>query len=287
MADARRAVANCTEAKAALETALLDLEGRISERAVHELLGGKKRDAIPLSVSLADPDWPKDRALLGRLRDDGVRTVKLKTGFGGHAYDLMRLEELARDFPEFAVRIDYNQGLESDTALAQVKEVAQFQPDFIEQPVVHWDYETMAEIRQSIDVPLLADESVFGPEDLARAIREGICDGVSIKIMKSGGLTRAKATAELAARNGLTAYGGDMFEAGLAHLAGTHMIAATPAITLGCEFYQARYFLREDILESPFPCDGGVVSVPDGPGLGLRPDADKLNYYSQGEVQAA
>ena len=49
---------------------------------------------------------------------------------------------------------------------------------------------------------------------------------------------------------GLMAYGGDMFEAGLAHLAGTHMIAATPEISLGCEFYQASYFLKEDILES-------------------------------------
>ena len=74
----------------------------------------------------------------------------------------------------------------------------------------------------------------------------------------------------MAAANGLmSAYGGDMFEAGLAHLAGTHMIAATPEITLGCEFYQAGYFLREDILETPFPVADGQVLVPDGPGLGI------------------
>ncbi|MDJ1017523.1 MAG: enolase C-terminal domain-like protein [Paracoccaceae bacterium] len=287
MADALKAVAHCTEAKAALETALFDLEGRITSRPVHSLLGGKHRDTIPLSVSLADPDWSKDRALLDRLHDEGVRIVKLKTGFGEQAFDLMRLEELRQDFPEFSVRVDYNQGLASETALEHVREVAEFRPDFIEQPVVHWDYETMAEIREAIDVPLLADESVFGPEDLARASREGICDGVSVKIMKSGGLSRAKETAEQAARNGLTAYGGDMFEAGLAHLAGTHMIAATAEITLGCEFYQARYFLHEDILEEAFPCDGGVVTVPDGPGLGARPSIDKLNHYSRSEARAA
>ena len=287
MADARRAVAHCTEAKAALETALLDLEGQLTGQPVHALLGGKHCDTIPLSVSLADPDWAADRALLGRLRGDGVRLVKLKAGFSGQDFDLMRLEELARDFPEFAVRVDYNQGLASETALARVREVAAFQPDFIEQPVRAPFFDLMAEIRAEIEVPLLADESVFGPEDMARALREGICDGVSVKIMKSGGLTRAQETAKLAANNGLTAYGGDMFEAGLAHLAGTHMIAATPAITLGCEFYQARYYLSEDILEDPFPSDGGVVTVPDAPGLGIRPDVDKLNHYSQGRVSAA
>ncbi|MFC3614810.1 enolase C-terminal domain-like protein [Lutimaribacter marinistellae] len=287
MADANRAVAHCTEAKAALEAALLDLEGRVSCQPVYALLGGKHCDTIPLSVSLADPDWSSDRALLMRLREDGVRLVKLKTGFAGHGFDLMRLEELARDFPDLAVRVDYNQGLAPEDALAQVREVTTFRPDFIEQPVAAPLYDLMAEIRAAIDVPLLADESVFGPEDMIRASREEICDGVSIKIMKSGGLLRAQETAAIAAANGLTAYGGDMFEAGLAHLAGAHMVAATPAISLGCEFYQARYFLRDDILEEPFPCTGGVVRLPDAPGLGIRPDVGKLDHYSQERTKVA
>ena len=75
---------------------------------------------------------------------------------------------------------------------------------------------------------MLADESVFGPEDLARATRERICDGVSIKIMKSGGLERGLAVSSGAAQAGLPAYGGDMFESGIAHLGGTHMIAVAP-----------------------------------------------------------
>ncbi|OSQ51769.1 muconate cycloisomerase [Marivita geojedonensis] len=287
MLDASRAVAHCTEAKAALDTALLDLEGRISGQPVHALLGGKCRDSIPLSVSLANPDFDQDRALLDRLQADGVRIVKLKTGFRDHAFDLMRLEALARDYPDFAVRVDFNQGLEPEGALQRVQDIAGFRPDFIEQPVRAPLYDLMAEIRRAIDVPLLADESVFGPEDMARAIREGICDGVSVKIMKSGSMARGQAVANMAAAHGLGAYGGDMFEAGLAHLAGAHMIVATRAIDLGCEFYQARYYLAEDILETPFPCDGGRVQVPDGPGLGIRPDVDKLNHYGIAKGLAA
>ncbi len=280
MSDASRVVSHCTEAKAALETALLDLAGRITNQPVWALLGGKCRDSIPLSCSIANPDFDADVALLERLRDDKVGLIKLKTGFKDHAFDITRLERIAQDFPEFRVRVDYNQGLEIEEAVPQVVDVAQFSPDFIEQPVRHYHFDLMARLRDMIDVPLLADESVFGPEDMARAVREGICDGVSVKIMKSGGLARSQTVVRMAAANGLMAYGGDMFEAGLAHLAGTHMIAATPEITLGCEFYQAKYFLKEDILETPFQIHDGQVIVPDGPGLGISPDIDKLDHFS-------
>ncbi len=282
--DAERCVAHCTEAQAALETALLDLTGRIGGVPVHALLGGKCRDVIPLSCSIANPDFEADIDLLQRLEADGVGIIKLKTGFRDHAFDVMRLERIAQAFPGLSVRVDYNQGLEVDEARARVRDVARFAPDFIEQPVRAHHFGLMAELRREIDVPLLADESVFGPEDMLRAAREGICDGVSVKIMKSGGLTRGETVARIAAASGLMAYGGDMFETGLAHLAGTHMIAATPEITLGCEFYQASYYLVEDILEEPFEVRDGQVVVPDGPGLGGRPDLEKLKHFS--EVQA-
>jgi muconate cycloisomerase len=278
--DASRAVAFCTDAKAALETALLDLTGRIAGVPIYALLGGKCRDHIPLSVSLANPEWDQDVSLLERLQDDGVGLVKLKTGFRDHAFDRLRLTALARDFPSFNVRVDFNQGLEPDGAIRRVQDIASFAPDFIEQPVRAHQFDLMRDIRNAIDVPLLADESVFGPEDMARAVRERICDGVSIKIMKAGGLERGQTVARQAAAAGMTAYGGDMFEAGLAHLAGVHMIAATPEIDLGCEFYQARYYLETDILEEPFPCDNGHVTVPDGSGLGLRPDLAKLEHFA-------
>ncbi len=287
MARAAYAVAHCTEAKAALETALLDLAGRISGVPVWSLLGGRCRETIPLSCSIANPDFVQDIDLLARLQADGVRLVKLKTGFKDHAFDIMRLEYLAQNYPELSVRVDYNQGLNIENAPAQVRDVAQFAPDFIEQPVRAHHFGMMGKLRQMIDVPLLADESVFGPEDMERAARDGICDGVSVKIMKSGGLTRGQTVARIAAAHGLMAYGGDMFEAGLAHLAGTHMIAATPEITLGCEFYQASYFLKEDILESPFQVSGGEVVVPDAPGLGNRPDIAKLDHYAVAKAVAA
>ncbi|RMA43337.1 enolase C-terminal domain-like protein [Rhodophyticola porphyridii] len=280
MAEAQAAVAHCTEAKAALDTALYDLRARIAGIPVWALLGGRTRDRIPLSCSIADPDFDKDLRLMERLRDDGVRIIKLKAGFRDHAFDILRLERLRKDFPEFDIRVDYNQGLHHDTAMACLRDVAGFRPGFIEQPVKAHLRDLMARLRDAIDVPLLADEAVFGPEDMMPATALGLADGVSVKIMKSGGLARAQTVARMAQSVGMSAYGGDMFESGLAHLAGTHMIAATPEITLGCEFYQASYFLREDILSTPFPVENGQVVVPDAPGLGVDVDPDTLARFS-------
>ncbi|MEO0388424.1 MAG: enolase C-terminal domain-like protein, partial [Pseudomonadota bacterium] len=192
LADAARAVAHATEAKAALETALLDLTGRIAGVSVTALLGGRFRETIPLSVSLANPDWAAEQDLLDRITADGVGLVKLKAGFRDAAFDIMRLEGLAQDRPTLRVSVDYNQGLSPETALAETRAAAAFAPRFIEQPVAAHHLDLMAEIRAAIDVPLLADESVFGPEDMLRATQNRISDGVSVKIMKAGGPTRAQ-----------------------------------------------------------------------------------------------
>ena len=56
-------------------------------------------------------------------------------------------------------------------------------------------------------------------------------------------------------------------------------IAATPEITLGCEFYQASYFLVEDVLATPFPVENGAVVLPTGPGLGIDPNPEVLEKY--------
>ncbi|RMD94924.1 MAG: muconate cycloisomerase [Alphaproteobacteria bacterium] len=285
MADAARAVAHVPEAGAALETALLDCAGRAADVPVWALLGGRCRERIPLSVSLANPDFEEDLALLERLSEDGVGIVKLKAGFADHAFDIMRLERIARDFPEMRLRVDFNQGLAPVEAPARVRDVAAFAPEFIEQPVAAHHFALMARLREAVEVPILADESVFGPEDMLRAVAEGICDGVSVKIMKAGGLTRARSVAQIAGAAGLAAYGGDMFETGLAHLAGTHMIAASPEITLGCEFYQARYYLAEDLLDTPFAIEDGAVIVPEGAGLGCTPDPERLERFALNVVE--
>jgi len=276
MVKVNKAVARSPEAKAALEMALYDLYGQQCGLPVSELLGGRVRDEIPLSISIADPDFGRDRELAKRATDDGIRIFKIKTGFAEHDFDLMRLEELRANFPDVDIRVDYNQGLVSHEALPRLRDIATFKPTFIEQPVPADNWQAMAAITAALDVPIMADESVFNVVDAFRAAEARIADLFSIKIMKSGGMRAAQDVAAVGKAVGIGCYGGDMFESGLAHLAGTHMIAATENISLGCEFYQARYYLTEDILEEPFACDNGKVQVPTASGLGVAVNENKV-----------
>ncbi|MCR9212897.1 MAG: muconate cycloisomerase [Proteobacteria bacterium] len=276
LAKANKAVARSPEAKAALEMALLDLYGKQTELSVAELLGGRVRDEIPLSISIADPDFGRDRELAQRATSDGIGIFKIKTGFDSHSFDLMRLESLRAKFPDVDIRVDYNQGLDPTGAVSKLRDIASFKPTFIEQPVPADNWRAMTALTAAIDTPIMADESVFNAVDAFRAAEARIADLFSVKIMKSGGMKAGQEVSAVAKAAGIACYGGDMFESGLAHLAGTHMIAATENISLGCEFYQARYYLTEDILKEPFSCEGGMVQVPTKSGLGGDVDENRL-----------
>jgi len=282
MANADAMLVGQPEAKAALEMALFDLLGKQARLPVAELLGGRCRDRLALSVSLANPDFEADLVYAQDLVDRGVGIFKVKTGVAGHAFDMHRLETLRMRFgASIDLRIDYNQGLQPEVALRCLRDIEQFAPTFIEQPVPAHCWQAMARITANIDTPILADESVFDACDARRAIEAGICDAISVKVMKSGGMRACQRVSAVAQSAGLPCYGGDMFETGLAHLAGVHLVAATPNVRLGCEYYQASFYLQEDLLAEPFPVDNGEIVVPTTPGLGMAVDEDKLARMGQ------
>jgi muconate cycloisomerase len=281
LGQADRLVVGHPEAKAAMEAALLDLKGKALGVSAADLLGGRVRDEIPLSFSLANPDPAEDLATAKALYAEGIRLFKVKTGFAGHRADLARLERFRAELPhDVDLRVDYNQGLEPWDAIRRLKEVEAFRPTFIEQPVPHDQIAAMAAITRALDTPIMADESVFTPADALRVAQARAADLFSIKVMKHGGALRARAVSAIAEAAGIACYGGDMFESGLGHAAGAQLIAATPNIALGCEFYQARFFLTQDLLTEPFPIADGKVQVPTGPGLGVEIDEDRLARYS-------
>lgn len=281
LAEADHAVVGQPEAKAAMEMALFDIVGQAAGLPVAELLGGRARDEIPLSFSVADPDFDRDMEMVKRLYGEGVRLFKMKTGFAGHAADLGRMERFRKEVPADAeLRIDYNQGMAAYDAIRQLRDVEAFRPTFIEQPVPGHQRAALAEITRALDTPVLADESVFTPADALAVAGHRMADLVSVKIMKHGGMLAGRKVSAICEAAGIACYGGDMFETGIAHLAGTHMIAATPNISLGCEFYQATHFLERDLLAEPFPIRDGRVVVPRAPGLGIRVDEDRVRHYA-------
>jgi muconate cycloisomerase len=271
------AVVGHGEAKAAVEMALLDIVGKRLGAPVHALLGGAVRDSIPLSVSIANPDFDEDMALAQRLAREGVGIFKVKTGFLDHAQDLARMERLRAELPRHVdLRIDYNQGLAPWDALAKVRDMERFRPTFIEQPVPRDQRAAMGEIARALDTPIMADESVFSPQEAIELARERYADLVSVKIMKCGGIFKAREIAAIAGAAGLAGYGGTMFEGGIAIAAGLHMVAATPNVSLGAEFYTSTYVMGVEVLATPIRIENGRTQVPAGPGLGVAVDEDRV-----------
>lgn len=259
------------EAKVAVETALLDLFGREAGLSVADLLGGRVRDAIPLSFSIADPDFSADLDRMRAMVPAGNTIFKVKTGVRAHREDLAVLEAMRAEFGEaIDLRLDYNQALTPFEAARRLRDVDAFRPTFIEQPVPRHALDAMAALAAAFDTPILADESCFSARDVLDLIRLKAADAVSVKLMKAGGLLKAQALMAIADAAGLPGYGGTLWEGGIGLAAGTQLIAATPGISLGCEFYMPHHVLTEDVLEERVENRAGQVIVPDGPGLGIR-----------------
>lgn len=280
MTRADRALVGHNEAKAALECALLDIMGQIAGLPIAELVGGRQRGSIPLSFSVANPDIDADLDDVAQIWDSGVRIFKLKTGFADHAFDLMRLEKLrARYGDAIRLRIDYNQGLPAYDAIRHIRDLEAFRPEFVEQPVRMFECEALAEITRAVDVPIMADESVFDVRDAQQGAATRIADIFSLKTAKSGGIRRCIEIAAIARAAGIEVYGGCMFETSIAHMAGAHLMAAIPNLTLGCEFYMSTHYAEADLAATPFPVKDGHVHVPSVPGLGTAPDPETLARY--------
>ena len=205
----------------------------------------------------------------------------MKTGFNSHQFDLLRCETLRSLYGgALDIRIDYNQGLLAYDAVRCIRDLEAFRPTFVEQPVKMHEREALAHIAHTIETPIMADESVFDPKGALYGAKNRIADIFSLKIMKSGGIRRALEMAAIARAAGIEIYGGCMFETGLAHAAGAHLMAAVPDLVLECEFYMATYYVQEDILKDPFPVKNGRVHVPKGPGLGVEVNPDMLEKYA-------
>ena len=265
-----KALVGHAEAKVAIEMALFDILGKQSGLSVADLLRARVRDTIPLSFSIADPDFAADLERMRAMVPAGNVIYKVKTGVKPHREDLAHLEAMRSEFGDgIDLRIDYNQALQPFGAIKLLRDVDQFKPTFIEQPVPREHLPAMASFASALDTPILADESCFDARDLTEIVRLQAADAISIKLMKAGGLLKAQGIMAIADTAGLPGYGGTLWEGGIGLAAGTQLIAATPGISLGCEFYMPHHVLTEDVLEERVPNRDGHVVVPTGPGLGI------------------
>lgn len=273
-----RATTGASEAKAAIEMALLDLKARALGVPAHSLLGGRVKDAVTLNAWIGTvPPAQAAREAVAWL-ERGFRTAKIKvsgaTDAGVDRVAAVRSAVGAR----MALRVDFNESLTVDEAPAFIRRLEPYALTLVEQPIPRADIAGLARVRASIGVPLMADESVSDPAALVEIIRRDAADLVKLKVMKQGGLLRTQAMVVCAAAAGLRVVLGHGFGLTLSTLAEATVAAVSDAVIDGCEAV-GPLKMAGDVVTDPLRLDAGVIHLSDAPGLGATVDPDALKRY--------
>jgi muconate cycloisomerase len=268
-------------ARAAVEMALWDLNGRALGVPVHRLLGGRVRDRVPLSWSLAVSSGEAEVAEARQKVARGHRIFKIKTAAHPVAEDIARVRAIREAVgPDVRLRVDANQGWDRPTALAAIRALEPYGLDFVEQPVPRWDLDGLAEIARSVSVPIMADESCGSPQDALAIARRGGVSILALKLTKAAGLASTMAVARIAEAAGLGCYVGCMIETSLGTAAYLHAAVAAAPVTWGCELF-GPLLLRGDVVREPVRYADGCILALDGPGLGVEVDESRLKEWTR------
>lgn len=264
------AIGKNTSAKAAVEIAVYDLYGQLHRAPLYQLLGGGT-PYISTDITISVDTIDKMVADAMTAVERGYRALKIKVGKDIDD-DIARVKAIHATIGTRALlRLDANQGWSAAEAVRAIRalEDAGVRLDLVEQPVKAHDLEGMRHVTASVQTPIMADESVFGPVEALELIRMRAADIINIKLMKSGGISNAIRIADIAAMHGVECMMGCMLEAGISVAAAVHVaVAKADVIT--------RIDLDGPSLCASDPLEGGVVfnesqiAVTDAPGLGIR-----------------
>lgn len=289
------AVARNFGAKAAVDVALRDLSARRAGVTLAELLGvrpgerpGRKANSAPKNEPKSDPgprevltdvtlsagSAPELAASAAARVAEGFRTLKLKVGTDART-DVERVLRV-RDAvgPHVTVRLDANQGWTVDEAVEVIRalEAADLGVELVEQPVAGEDVEGLAQVRQQVGLPIMADESLYSRYDLERILRLKAADLVNVKLAKCGSLAIAAQLLDRAAQNGLGTMAGSMMETHIGVGAMASLLAAQPT-SLVNDLDAAWWAASSPIVGGP-TYHGDRLVLSDQPGLGISALSD-------------
>ena len=268
--------------KSAFDMALHDLAAKAAGQPLYHYLGGRKKEIeTDLTIGIDTPEKMAQTAV--RFKADGVRIIKIKLGKNGPA-DVERVRQIrAAVGPELLLRIDANQGWDFDTARDALQQMAPFDIQFCEQPMRHWYDDRLPELRRTVPIKIMADESVFDHHDARRLIAAGACDYVNIKFAKSGGILEATRIDALCQQADIPCMMGGMLESRVALTAFAHFALAHDNII----FYDMDTCMLGHTAD---PVTGGVrykgyfLEIPDAPGIGADADDTFLQQCEKTSV---
>ncbi|MGA9162299.1 MAG: o-succinylbenzoate synthase [Actinomycetota bacterium] len=258
-------------AKATLENAVLDAELRARGRSLAAHLGAV-RDRVECGVSVGiAPSADVLREQVAGYLAEGYRRIKLKIEPGN---DVERVRAIRDANPEILLSVDANAAYRLGD-IEVFRALDAFGLLMIEQPLHHQDLWEHSLLQRQIRTDVCLDESIRSAADARAAIELGSCRIVNIKQGRVGGLLEAKRVHDVAAELGVPVWCGGMLETGIGR--STNLaLAALPNFRLpGDTSATSRYF-AQDLTEPLVLSPDGTLPVPDGPGIGVDPDPDRL-----------
>jgi muconate cycloisomerase len=260
-----------TGAHSAIELALIDLAGRAASLPAIDLIGGAVRRAVAPMWLLGNATPEQDAAEARERLAEGFRFFKVKVGAKSVDDDIAStLAVRAALGPDIPICADANCGFAPAAARRYLDGTRSAGLMFLEQPLGPHDLKGLAALTRVAPIPIGADEGIHSLADITAHAEAG-AGGVSLKLIKLGGMSAAIGAAHACERLGLAVnVAAKIAESGIASAAAVHLACAAPAVAWGVSL--THFYLAADIVKEPLTITDGTVGLPEKPGLGVEVD---------------
>ena len=275
----------------AIDIALWDLAGQFYSQPVHQLLGGAFRKSItPYATGFyrlsGQGEWQRLAKEAVEHQSAGFRSMKVKLGFGV-ADDIEVMSAIADALgsdSKCELMVDTNHAYGRAEALKLGRALEQFNIRWYEEPLVSEDIEGYRELRSSLSIPIAAGENehaIYGFDQLLNVV-----DVVQPDVGSCGGITAAKDITAMAQARGVMV-NPHVWGSAVAQAASLQLIASLPVTNHSLfptepvlEYDRSSHPFRQELVSTPWVLSDGVVSVPDGPGLGIEVKMDTIEKFA-------
>lgn len=261
-------------ARAGIDIALHDLTGKLRGRSIRELWGTTGVSSITLSWTISAATLPQAQEQLDAGRQRGYRNFNIKVGGSTVAFDTALAGLVRETNPEGFLWADANGGYDLETALNAAPALADAGVDVLEAPLRPNRISGYRELKRQGALPIFMDEGVVSPVELEEFIKLGMLDGLAIKPARCGGLLPARLQIETIERYGLRWLGSGLADPDISLAASLALYGAyglkAPAALNGPQFFE------HSVLVDPIRIEGDRAFVPEGAGLGIEVDEDKM-----------
>lgn len=265
----QQAILGNTSAKAAIDIALHDLFAQSCGLPLYKLLGGNTNSINScITISVKEVDAMVHDAI--DLVNQGHQTIKIKLGLNP-IEDIRRVHAIRQAVGDsITLLVDANQGWSYEDAIKVIDSLKQqhLNIPLIEQPINAQDLVRLKTLSEQVDCLIIADEACFSPEDTLNIAKMNACDGINIKLMKSGGIENAQAIYTIAKTAQMKIMVGCMLESPIGVAAITSFALSKPDISYAD--LDPIYLIRDNYIVGGAQRRGNKIILSDKPGLGIE-----------------